>query len=167
MRKSQPQGLLLLALVLLVVAAVVSALDSAKLQHAGTARVVDPLKIKKIHLIQMNHLDVGFTDTALNVVNLYFNKYFPQEIITANELKERGHKTGGEERLVYTTHAWLVSLYLDCPWTVWKGLHCPSEADRTSFINAIKVRVCWLEQCSFFVHFYWQVFIVAYYVFCL
>jgi len=55
--------------------------------------------------------DVGYADYTVNIINKYFTQYFPRAIAVANGLRDGGYV----ETLIYTTHAWLVSLYLDCP----------------------------------------------------
>ena len=64
--------------------------------------------LKTIHLVYMTHLDVGFTDTARNVCDTYFNVHFPKAMETAAALR----KLGGEERFVYTEFPWLIHEYL-------------------------------------------------------
>ena len=61
--------------------------------------------ISTIYLVSSCHLDVGFADSAANIVNRYFDFFFPEAILIANTLREYG----GEERLVFTTHSYLVS----------------------------------------------------------
>ena len=87
--------------------------------------------ISIIYLASSCHLDVGFADSAANIVNRYFDFFFPEAILIANTLREYG----GEERLVFTTHSYLVSLYLDCPPNM--GLHCPTEEARGRFKDAV------------------------------
>jgi hypothetical protein len=54
----------------------------------------------------MNHLDIGFDGIhptvgfALNVINKYFDDYFPSAVSTANILREMGKSP----QLIYTTH---------------------------------------------------------------
>jgi hypothetical protein len=92
---------------------------------------------KKVHVVYMNHLDVGFNGQdkigfTYNVVNLYFDKYFPLAVKVSEDIR----KLPGNERFVYTTHSWLVSLYLHCPTN---GIfHCPTEDQRQSFIQTIQ-----------------------------
>ena len=74
--------------------------------------------ITKVHLVQSNHLDVGFTGSIVTVLNEYFDTYLPAAVNTSAALKRRG----GAERLVFTTHAYVLSLFLDCP--AGRGLHC-------------------------------------------
>ena len=46
-----------------------------------------------------------------NIVQRYFDVYFPRAITVAQALAAHG----GPERLIYTTHGWLAHLYLHCP----------------------------------------------------
>ena len=78
-------------------------------------------RISKVHLVQSNHLDVGFTGSITTVLNQYFNTYIPGAINTTEALRQRG----GPEQLVFTTHAWILSLFLDCP--AGRGLDCPDS----------------------------------------
>jgi hypothetical protein len=55
--------------------------------------------------------DVGFNNYLDNVINFYFTKYFPEAIKSAKELADGGYV----ETFRYTSHPWLVSMYLDCP----------------------------------------------------
>jgi hypothetical protein len=90
--------------------------------------------IDVVHVVSMNHLDVGFTDFATNVVNKYFDEYFPLAIETSNRLRLEKSPTG----YIYTSHPWLVSLYLDCPQEIWRDLHCPNTTAQETLKNAIK-----------------------------
>jgi hypothetical protein len=78
--------------------------------------------ITKVHLVQSNHLDVGFTGSITAVVNEYFDSYLLNAVNTSAALRQRG----GEEQLVFTTHSYLLSLFLSCPRG--RGLHCPTPA---------------------------------------
>lgn len=60
--------------------------------------------------------DVGYSFNndpghVLTVLNAYFTVYFPRAAKVALDLYVLGYS----ERFIYTTHPWLVSLYLDCP----------------------------------------------------
>ncbi|KAK7491626.1 hypothetical protein BaRGS_00017079, partial [Batillaria attramentaria] len=88
---------------------------------SGHTQDVDPTQIKKVHLVFMNHLDVGYDGIyptlgfALNVINRYFTEYYPRAVSLAEGLRIFGY----QERLVYTTHPWLLNLYLHCiPFTL-------------------------------------------------
>ena len=72
-----------------------------------------------------------------NVLNNYFTLYFPRAVAIADALRARG----GSERFIYTTHAWLVELYLHCPANFTLSgvpLACPSPADAAAFAAAIQ-----------------------------
>lgn len=73
---------------------------------------VQPDSIRKVHLVQSNHLDVGFDDTALKIINLYFDEYFPAAVETARALAKNNN---APERLVWMAQPYIVSLYLNCP----------------------------------------------------
>ena len=98
--------------------------------------------IAKVHVVFMNHLDVGYaihtqegdmTGFIANVLNTYTSQYFPRAIAMANALRDMGYK----ERFVYTTHPWLVSLYVDCPENLELAngtqLRCPTEQELGDF----------------------------------
>lgn len=98
--------------------------------------------IEMVHVLFMNHLDVGFSGGSHNpdlpgfayeVINLYFHEYFPKALETSRILKERG----GKEQFIYTTKTWLVSLYLDCPPGM--GFSCPSQEEKEAFEEAIRI----------------------------
>ena len=88
-------------------------------------------QVNTVHLISSCHLDVGFADTAARILDRYFSLYFPASINISNELKQSGR----EERLVFTTHSYLVYLYLNCPPSM--GFHCPSASEVENFEKAI------------------------------
>ena len=79
-----------------------------------------------------NHLDVGYNGIPgigfiNNILNIYFQEYYPRALQIAQEVRE----LGGTDRFVYTTHPWLMSLYLDCPPNMNLSgivLQCPDEA---------------------------------------
>ncbi len=105
-------------------------------------------KVDKVHVVFMNHLDVGYngiptTGFINNVLNTYFNVYFPRAIELAAEMKA----THPNEGFIYTTHPWLVGLYLDCPPNmVLNGirLECPSASEVQAFEAAIhKGYIAW------------------------
>jgi len=62
-----------------------------------------------VHLVFKTHLDIGFTDFAGNVVEAYFDRFIPQAIEVARELRRQG----GQERLTWTTGSWLIYEYLE------------------------------------------------------
>lgn len=107
--------------------------------------------IDEVYIVFMNHLDVGFDGIdpiigfAANVVNKYFDVYFPLALEVAAAMR-----ANSSDRFIYTTHPWLVSMYLDCPseW-VWnngtfplgetpQALHCPNSSSKAAFIEGIQ-----------------------------
>lgn len=81
---------------------------------------IDDDDVDQVHLIFMNHLDVGYSYNDLpghiiDILNAYFNIYFPRAIKVSLDLLVLGYR----ERFIYTTHPWLVSLYIDCPPNMW------------------------------------------------
>ncbi|CAD7700287.1 unnamed protein product [Ostreobium quekettii] len=87
--------------------------------------------VETVYLVSSCHLDVGFKDSAANITNLYFDQFFPDAVRTSARLRA----LGGEERLVFLTHSYLVSLYLSCPPGM--GLHCPNMTARDAFLQAV------------------------------
>ena len=78
----------------------------------SASAAVQPSAIRKVHVIQSCHLDVGFSDLAVNIVNKYFDTFLPEAIAIAKELAAANSTGPG---LVFTTQSWLISLYLRCP----------------------------------------------------
>ena len=48
--------------------------------------------------------------------------------------------SGGPERLVYMTHAWLAHLYIHCTNAVIPELHCPNASAVAAFTAAVQRR---------------------------
>eukprot|EP01126_Amoeba_proteus_P059319 TRINITY_DN7739_c0_g1_i8.p1 TRINITY_DN7739_c0_g1~~TRINITY_DN7739_c0_g1_i8.p1 ORF type:complete len:363 (-),score=58.11 TRINITY_DN7739_c0_g1_i8:168-1256(-) len=98
------------------------------------------LNIRKVHVVWMNHLDVGYNGIPVtgfinNVLNVYFHSHFPRAL----RLQKALRLLGSTDRFIYTTHPWLVSLYLDCPTLVLANvtLKCPSLEAVEEFTQAI------------------------------
>lgn len=81
-------------------------------------------QVKTVHTIFKTHLDLGFTDLAANVVRQYFDAYLPLAMHTAETLR----LTGGPDRFIWTTGAWLIYHYLETA----------SSADRRRMETAIE-----------------------------
>ena len=98
--------------------------------------------VKQVHIISMNHLDVGYngipeTGFINNVLHYYFHEYFPRAIKLGNDLKAGGYV----ETFIYTTHSWLVSIYMECPPNFILGgikLKCPSAKEKAAFVEGVK-----------------------------
>lgn len=65
--------------------------------------------IKTVHIVFKTHLDIGFTDTAQNVLDKYVDSFIPKAIQLADQLAEQS----GPERFIWTTGSWLIRYYLD------------------------------------------------------
>lgn len=78
--------------------------------------------IDRVHVVWMNHLDVGFTNNIASVLNIYFHEYFTKAIATAAVV----NKPGQPPIFRYTSHAWLLDIFLNCPRHL--GLQCPASA---------------------------------------
>jgi hypothetical protein len=99
-----------------------------------------PPPITDVHVVSMNHLDVGYNgipEIGLinNIVQRYFDVYYPRAISVAQALTAHG----GPERLIYTTHAWLAHMYLHCPANCTLSgitLVCPTPAAVQAFRDA-------------------------------
>lgn len=63
--------------------------------------------MKKLLVLYKTHLDIGFTDFAKNIVELYLKEYIPNAINTAIALNE-----GGEKKFVWQTGSWILNKYL-------------------------------------------------------
>ena len=87
--------------------------------------------IKELHVVVSNHLDCGYTNLLVDVVNEYFDDYFPKIRRYGEELNALNVNMSW----VYTTQPWLISLYLECPSNT--GLHCPTEIEKQLFIDSI------------------------------
>ena len=100
--------------------------------------------IKKVHIVSMNHLDVGYdgipgkqTGFINNVLYYYFHVYYPRVYQLVSDLKKGGYV----ETFIYTTHPWLVSMFMDCPPNfVLAGikLQCPNVTEKAQFVQAVK-----------------------------
>lgn len=78
--------------------------------------------------------DIGFggvgPETAFDtaVINRYFDWYLPLAVQLGDAMASGAM---GPDRHIYTAHAFIVSLYLDCPPGM--GLHCPTEVALAAF----------------------------------
>lgn len=63
--------------------------------------------MQKIIILFKTHLDLGFTDLAENVVKNYREKFLPDAMRVARQLR------GEKERFIWTTGSWLVQDYLE------------------------------------------------------
>lgn len=81
----------------------------------GSAKIIqqngpiNPIQIKKIHLIFKTHLDIGFTNSGDSVIKTYMNNFIPNTLILTESLRQS--KTN--ERYRWTTGSWLISEFLN------------------------------------------------------
>lgn len=72
----------------------------------------------------------------MNVLNVYFRSHLPRAVALADAMRARG----GPEAFVYTSHSWLLDMYLHCPANFTLAgvtLDCPSTADVASMRAAV------------------------------
>ena len=137
------------------VAANFSAMDwSSPLGWRKRARQVLPQvnvskQIKKVHMVFMNHLDVGYTKDINDIDNEYLHMYYGQvrKLALEMEAKPNAHA----DKFVYITHPWLISLFLDCPCAGSSNcsalslnsrfaapLRCPSSEELSNFTDSVR-----------------------------
>lgn len=90
--------------------------------------------ITTVHVVHGCHLDVGFANTSVDIVNLWFDKYFPLAHKVGRALESW---TNTSARLKFTAQSWLISLYIDCP-SHWEGIHCPSQTALKDFYESVE-----------------------------
>lgn len=113
--------------------------EHAHIQGAGLNQPSATFEqIETVRLVIITHLDVGFTGGAVDVINYYFEQYFPTAIDVAETLARSPRKDLRDMGYKVTTYPWLLSLYLDCPQDLIPSLACPSPADVGAVKNAIK-----------------------------
>lgn len=65
------------------------------------------MSIKKVFVVHKTHLDIGFTDSAENVMHRYLETYIPGAIATARECNKDGRRN-----FVWTVGSYLIERYL-------------------------------------------------------
>ena len=73
----------------------------------------DAPELKKIHLVYMTHLDLGFTDTTRNVCDRYFDLFFPAAWKLSEELRSQCTDPSTCPVFQWTEFPWLIQEYLD------------------------------------------------------
>ncbi len=96
----------------------------------------NPGEVEKVHLVFMTHLDLGFTTTVAKVLNEYFDKHLMNAIDTSAKLRK--NTTAGAPQFIYTSHPWLINMFIDCPQTLWPDLHCPDEEKINKVTDAVQ-----------------------------
>lgn len=67
-----------------------------------------PEQVKRVLIVSLCHLDVGFIATQAKVMRKYFDVYYPEAIKTGAALRAKG-----QDRYTWTTAAWLLYEYLE------------------------------------------------------
>ncbi|HZY62552.1 MAG TPA: DUF5054 domain-containing protein [Edaphobacter sp.] len=67
-----------------------------------------PEQVKRVLIVSLCHLDVGFIATQAKIMRKYFDVYYPEAIKTCAALRAQG-----KDRYVWTTPAWLLYEYLE------------------------------------------------------
>ena len=86
--------------------------------------------IRSVHVVFMNHLDIGYTNFINPVYDEYIHTYYQRAINISQGMRDMG----GTDRYLYGTHPMLMDLLLDCPPHMDLGnpftqpLQCPTEA---------------------------------------
>jgi len=88
---------------------------------------------KTVHVVQTCHLDIGFADTAVGILNRY-HVYLLQAASISADLHSNPGKNG--EGLIFTTHSYVVSLLFDC--NAGFGYMCFNEVEKSIVSAAIK-----------------------------
>eukprot|EP00911_Craspedida_sp_UC1_P002094 UC1_evm7s1611 len=99
--------------------------------------------IRTVHVIQSNHFDAGYAKLSVDILNEYFDSYFPRAAQVGAQLRAAVPAAGGgggdggdQKRLRWMTQSYIVSLYLDCP--LGYGLHCPNSSAVATFEAAVR-----------------------------
>ncbi|KAF6263057.1 hypothetical protein COO60DRAFT_1635480 [Scenedesmus sp. NREL 46B-D3] len=93
---------------------------------------------KTVHVVFSNHLVrfdniEPYTGYDSNVLNMYFNRYLPLAVDNAAWM-QRVSPHG--DKYVYTTHAFVLLLFLDCPSGM--GLQCPGPFTKAKVLQGIR-----------------------------
>jgi len=91
-------------------------------------------EVKTVHVVQGAHLDVGFAQTAPDIINLWFHDHFSQAYIVGKQLEAMGSQTNA--RLSFTVQSWLVSLFMNCPPNYY-GVVCPNSTEIQNFKESV------------------------------
>uniref|UniRef100_A0A1I8H8Q3 CBM6 domain-containing protein n=2 Tax=Macrostomum lignano TaxID=282301 RepID=A0A1I8H8Q3_9PLAT len=140
---SQSALLCCLAAVLATTATDVSAIIQHQAPNYFSQKVSTPHpEITRVHLMFMNHLDVGFSlpseiGYSANVINAYLNVYFERAANVSRDLRKFGYL----ETFSYLAHPWMLEMFFDCPQNVsLQGIkiQCPSQATVDYVAQAVK-----------------------------
>lgn len=97
--------------------------------------------VERVHVVIMTHLDVGFTDLAVPVINTYFQEFYPAALRYAAAVAASADPNVRGFGYVFTSHPWLLSLYFDCPDDLVPELACPTADEEEAVRRAIAAGV--------------------------
>ena len=124
-----------------------------------SATAVDPREIKVVHLVQSNHLDVGFSDYVSQVMNRYLTggwgtgqppaprwmpTYYDSFLLNAANTSRLLRAKGGAARYVYTQNSWVLHLFFHCDARRFPrvapadALRCPTASERAQLLEALR-----------------------------
>ena len=95
--------------------------------------------IDTLHMINSNHFDAGYADLTANVVNLYFEVFFPRAAMVGKDLRTNSSyagRPGAGQPLKWMTFSYLISLFFDCPPNM--RIRCPNETQKSIVREAIQ-----------------------------
>eukprot|EP01048_Picozoa_sp_COSAG05_P001148 COSAG05_NODE_37_length_27688_cov_18.080394_20_plen_269_part_00 len=148
-------------------AAAAAGWESSAAAGGAPAVGVDPRTVKRVHLIQANHLDLGFSDLATRVLNRYlvggpgtadpdhndapcfYDSFLGSAAATAAMLRT----AGAAPRFQYMADSWVVDLFRECPQAFpsvglpWdpEGLVCPNASLAATVLDAVKSGDIWMH----------------------
>jgi len=91
---------------------------------------VEGVPVKTVHVINSNHFDAGYASLTADVINLYFDEFYPRAANVGSELRKKNHGP-----LRWMTFSYLISLFFDCPPNM--NLHCPNQTNLDLVSNAV------------------------------
>ena len=97
----------------------------------------DGVPITTVHMVNANHFDAGYTGMTSDVINEYFQTYFPRAAEVGAELRSLGNATS----LKWMSFSYLISLFFSCP--AGMNLECPSPELQANVTSAIKAGDIW------------------------
>ena len=131
----------------------------------------DPASVTKVHIIQSNHLDVGFADYASRIMNRYLRGgpgtlgpphprnetvQFPSFLLSAARTAATLRARGGEAGMRYMAQAYEVSYFIDClsapgnatafpsdPGAGVSAMRCPNATEIAELEGAIRRGDIW------------------------
>ena len=103
----------------------------------GLATGEDTRHVRVVHVINSCHLDIGFADSSVGIMNRYFDGHIPNVIKLGKEIRGGKFPVGyTDNKLNFMFQSWVINLYLNCPPDM--GIHCPTSEQVKDLHEAIK-----------------------------